>query len=61
MYLMGQTLFSADLVRRLHPASIESVALCRLDDSELRPLLEKFAGMKVVVVPPEVFAPVEDP
>jgi len=51
MYLMGQTLFSAKLVERFHPRSIESVALCTKDDAELRPLLEQYAGMKVVVYP----------
>lgn len=52
MYLMGQTLFSADLMRRFEPASITSIALCRQDDSILRPLLERFDGMQVVVMEP---------
>ena len=38
MYLMGQTLFSAELIRRFNPASVRSVALCTEDDSVLRPL-----------------------
>lgn len=51
MYLMGQTLFSAQLVRRFKPRSVKSVALCTVDDKILRPLLEEYKGMKVVVVP----------
>lgn len=51
MYLMGQTLFSAELVRRFSPKSVQSVALCREDDAVLRPLLEAIPGMSVVVVP----------
>lgn len=51
MYLMGQALFSAELVKRLGPRSVRSVALCRQDDSILRPLLEQFSGCSVVVVP----------
>ena len=49
MYLMGQTLFSAELVKAFRPASIRSVALCSKDDSVLRPLLEGYEGMHVVV------------
>ena len=51
MYLMGQTLFSAQLVRRFKPKSVRSVALCTIDDEVLRPLLERHKGMEVVVVP----------
>ena len=50
MYLMGQTLFSAELIKRFEPASIRSVALCAKDDSIMRPLLESFNGMEVVVI-----------
>jgi hypothetical protein len=50
MYLMGQTLFSADLLRGRYPeAAIESVALCIRDDEKLRPLLEAHPGCTVVV------------
>ncbi len=49
MYLMGQTLFSAELLRsQFRPASVEAVALCLKDDSVLRPLLEAHAGCRVV-------------
>jgi hypothetical protein len=48
--LMGQTYFSAQLIKRFHPASVLAVALCREDDSELRPLLERYQGLKVIVM-----------
>ena len=51
MYLMGQTLFSAQLMERFKPRSVESVALCSKDDAVLRPLLERYPAMKVVVCP----------
>ncbi len=54
MYLMGQTLFSFDLLRPFKPKTIESVALCSIDDTILRPFLERFPNCKVVVCPPEV-------
>ena len=50
MYLMGQTFFSAELIKRFGPASVRSVALCNQDDSVLRPLLEQYPGMEVVVL-----------
>jgi hypothetical protein len=62
MYLMGQTLFSAELLRRRYPgALIESVALCSKDDAVLRPLLEAHTGCRVVVVPRSVLAAAESP
>jgi hypothetical protein len=54
MYLMGQTLFTAKLLEAFKPRSIESVALCAVDDIKLRPMLEAYAGCKVVVCPPEI-------
>ena len=56
MYLMGQTVFSAELVKRFKPRSGRSVALCGKDDAVLRPLLEAIPGMEVVVVAGEVTA-----
>jgi hypothetical protein len=50
MYLMGQTFFSAPLVKRFRPASVQAVALCQDDDAVLRPLLERHKGMRVVVM-----------
>ena len=53
MYLMGQAFFSAQLLRPFKPRSVESVALVLRDDDVLRPLFEQYAGMRVVVCPPE--------
>ena len=53
MGLLGQALFSAQLVQRFRPRSVLSVALCTKDDAVLRPLFEQYPGMKVVVCPSE--------
>ncbi len=53
MNVMGQALFSKHLLERFNPRSIESVALVAKDDSVLRPIFEKYEGMRVVVCPPE--------
>ncbi len=50
MYLMGQTVFSAELIKRFNPASIKSVALCLKGDSELEPLLALYPHVEVVVM-----------
>ena len=50
MYLMGQTLFSKELMKEFKPKSIKSVALCTKDDTVLRPMLEKFPDVEVVVM-----------
>ncbi len=55
MSLMGQALFSAELMERFNPRSIESVALVTKDDAVLRPLFEQHQGMRVVVCPPETW------
>lgn len=49
MYLMGQCLFSRDLVLQLGAKSVRSVAVCTEDDHTLRALLEKHEGCEVVV------------
>ncbi len=49
MYLMGQCLFSRDLVLQFGVNSVRSVALCTQDDATLRPLLEAHEGCEVVV------------
>ncbi|MBJ6979257.1 hypothetical protein [Luteimonas sp. MC1895] len=54
MYLMGQALFSRDLVRALGPKSVMSVALCSASDRVLTPMLEAHENCHVVVCPPEV-------
>jgi hypothetical protein len=51
MSVMGQALFSAELVRNLGARSVRSVAVCTKDDSVLRPLLEAHEAMEVAVVP----------
>ncbi len=56
MYLMGQAFFSAELLKRFNPRSIKSVAIVTKDDSVLRPIFEKYEGMRVVVCPPEIAA-----
>jgi len=51
MYLMGQTLFSEQLLEAgFNLGSVLSVALCARDDEVLRPLLEKHDNVKVVVI-----------
>jgi len=51
MYLMGQTFFSAELMKRFRPRSIQSVALCEAHDSVLSPILERYPSMEVVIYP----------
>ena len=53
IYLMGQTFFSEQLMRELDPKSIISVALCTKDDGALRPLLQQYPNMKVVIIEPD--------
>lgn len=50
MYLMGQAIFSAELVRtRFAPASLRSVILCSKDDSVLRAYLVSYPEVEVVI------------
>lgn len=62
MYLMGQVLFGAELVKQAFELRlIRSVALCEKDDSILNPMLKDIGkkvrvNMEVVVVPEEVGA-----
>lgn len=51
MYLMGQALFSAQLMLRFQPRSILSVALCHQNDSILGPMFEAIPNMRVVICP----------
>ena len=53
MPLMGQCLFSRDLLRNLGARSVQSVALCTADDLVLRTLLEQHDNCFVQVVPSE--------
>lgn len=54
--LMGQAIFSLQLVRALSPRSAQSVAVCMKDDSVLRPLLESHEGCSVKVAPGDLLA-----
>ncbi len=47
MYLLGQALFSRELMRVFNPRTVMSVAVCEWDDAALRPLAEKY-GIEVV-------------
>lgn len=49
MYLMGQAIFSKELMKRFKPRSIKSVAICTRSDSVLEPLLKRFNDVEVVV------------
>lgn len=50
MYLMGQALFSKQLVERMGAKTVRSVALCGKDDAVMRPMLEAYDGVEVVVM-----------
>jgi hypothetical protein len=50
-YLMGQAVFSAELIRRFDSGSVRSIALCTEDDSALHPLLASYYHVEVVVTP----------
>ena len=54
MYLMGQTLFSRDLILAKGAKSVRSVAVCRKDDKVMRPLLLAHDSIEVHFCPPEV-------
>lgn len=49
MWTLGKVVFAAELIKRYHPKSVRSVALCKANDSALAPLLKQFPH--VVVVP----------
>jgi len=51
MYLMGQTFFSAELMKAFKPRSIKSVALCEYYDEVLGPMLDKYPHIEVVIYP----------
>jgi hypothetical protein len=52
MYLMGQVVFSQQLMYRTYkPARVRSVALCERDDDVLRPMLEAFEDIEIVIAP----------
>jgi hypothetical protein len=49
MYLMGQVIFSKELMKPFKPKSIKSVAVCTATDSVLEPLLLAHDDVEVVV------------
>ena len=49
MYLMGQAIFSLEIMKRYKPRSIKSVAICTKGDSEMESLLQKHKNVAVVV------------
>lgn len=51
MHLMGQTVFSLELIRAFHPRSVRAIALCRKTDSALEPLLDTYPDVEVVAIP----------
>jgi hypoxanthine-guanine phosphoribosyltransferase len=54
MYLMGQALFSRELILKKKPKSVRSVAVCRKDDEVMRELLLAHPDIEVVICPAEV-------
>jgi hypothetical protein len=54
MHLMGQTLFSRELILAKGAKSVRSVAVCRKDDKVMRMLLLAHNDIEVVLCPPEV-------
>jgi hypothetical protein len=58
MNLMGQAVFSAELMRKLNPRSVRSIALCTQDDSALHPLLDAYPNVDIVIMaPPDAAMP----
>ena len=54
MTLMGQVVFSQKLMyRNYKPRRVRSIALCEEDDDVLRPMLEAFDDVEVVIAPPQ--------
>jgi len=58
MYLMGQALFSQRLMyENYQPRLVTSIALCTQDDDVLRPMLEAFTDIRVVIAPGDLDKP----
>ena len=53
MYLLGQAVFSAGLIKRFNPSSVRSIALCRRGDSVLEELLHEYPEVEVVAMAAE--------
>ena len=56
MYLMGQALFSLQLILAKGAKSVRSDAVCRKDDKVMRPMLEAHPGLEVAFCPAEIRA-----
>ena len=54
MYLMGQVVFSRELILAKGAKSVLSVAVCRIDDKVMRPLLLAHKGIEIHICPTEV-------
>ena len=54
MYLMGQVVFSRELLLKKGAKSVRSVAVCRKDDKVMRELLVAHPGIEVAFCPAEV-------
>jgi len=50
MYLMGQALFSREIMKRFNPKSIKTVAICSKTDSELEKICSKY-DIDVIEIP----------
>ena len=48
MYLLGQALFSRELMRRFRPKSIRTVAVCERGDAVLAPIAAEY-GIEIVI------------
>lgn len=53
MPLMGQAIFSVELMRKFNPSSIRSVALCTGNDRVLENLLKPYHEVEVVIIKSE--------
>ena len=54
MYLMGQVVFSRELLLKKGAKSVRSIAVCRKDDKVMRELLVAHPGIEVAFCPAEV-------
>ncbi len=59
MYLLRQALFSAQLMKRHNPRSVQGVALCTKSDAVLQPLLEHYPDIRVVIYEPNLISPLQ--
>ncbi len=48
MYLMGQALFSIELMKKFNPRSIRSVMICTKDDEVMRNIAENY-GLEIKI------------